>query len=226
MSETKPLNTEFTLEDNPHLGEIYLRTMAHTDRPIGEYVRYLGISPERLIGKLVLDLGSGTHRKFARDAEKIGVQVVSVDPVSPKMRLNHGDVSITAFEAYTIQAQADIAAGKLVRAAAQELPLPDDTFDEAFSVFAVPYWLPKIDYDTHVTKSLTETVRVLKPGGGARLYPVTPIANPKRIGGGFVPEETVDLLTSAGCEVSMPRTSQPKSNGTGFWHRLIIKKAA
>ena len=142
-----------------------------TDRHSGYYEKDLGVDLEQLRGKRVLEVGSGKSPRFAKEAEKHGVELFSMNP-----EFKVGDVRKEFLKGNSrIANMLDRMQGKNNRpkaaaALAQELPFRDEIFDQIIGEYSVPYYLPREqkEYDD----ALSEMVRVLKPGGKAVLYPV------------------------------------------------------
>src|SRR3990167_7196798 len=64
----------------------YLKEMKSlvSDRDFSDYCLYLNLKPDELIGKKVLDLGSGKREIFSKEAAKNGIEVISVSPALKK----------------------------------------------------------------------------------------------------------------------------------------------
>ena len=140
-------------------------TSPYTNRSFDEYLKLLGITKHEL-GTFVLDVGSGVDELFAREAQRLGIGVVSINPKLSAMEGREPEVmrelSVKDFggdNSYT---------RKAVAALAQGLPFKSDCFDSVVSVYAVPYYVSRYD----VPGVFGEVVRVLKPGGKAFFLPV------------------------------------------------------
>ena len=151
-----------------------------TDREFAYYLGILGISKKDL-GKNVLDLGSGTQERFSRQASKLGIKVVSLNP---KLALD--DLSVkrdgiddkglrlvqSAAESRKI-VRMDVEGlpphqGRSVGALATHLPFRDNSFDSVVSVLAIPWHLSRGLYG----EAFSEITRVLKSGGKAFMGPI------------------------------------------------------
>lgn len=128
-----------------------------TDRSLHEYEQEFGFKVAEL-GKKVLDLGSGTSERFAREARQYGVNVTSVNPqlIDPDVRRQR---KILGGETTHVNS---------VAALAQNLPFPNETFDSVVSFYAVPMHLREAEY----TPAILEIHRVLKTHGNAYIGPV------------------------------------------------------
>ena len=128
----------------------------------------LDLSEKDIKEKLILDLGSG-GAGFAEGVKKqqeLSSRVVSLDP-------NYNLETLTEENRDLMRdAVKEISEQKLqaVAGLSESLPFKDEVFDLIISNHAVPW---HISGDTKkVIKSIEEIVRVLKPGGEARLHPV------------------------------------------------------
>ena len=122
-----------------------------TDRPLSEYQRLLGLSLDNLVGKTVLDIGSGEEQRFANEAARNGINVISVNPAFKMDKW----LRRAGRKRYSVAARG------------QELPFKDESFDAVTSVFAVPHYITE---ESSVSAVFNEVARVLKPGGKAYLY--------------------------------------------------------
>jgi ubiquinone/menaquinone biosynthesis C-methylase UbiE len=127
-------------------------------------LRELGLSVESLKEKSVLDIGSGGAR-FAEGAkdENINTKIISLDP---KYSLPKNlKLKITGGEDTTMkrvkEKQLPIVVGL-----AESLPFSDKSFDLVIANCSVPYYQPDKNLKA---KSISEIIRVLKPGGEARI---------------------------------------------------------
>lgn len=172
------------LKSNPSLVETSsLPFINGYDRGINMYCRILDITTFDLMGQRILDIGSGVHRRFAREAASIlGAQVVSIDPVPTQDRINYQatdpdpdidrGATIADPEEYELQALYDEEEGRLVRALATDLPFADDQFDVGLALYSVPFYLSRENYEEASAAVFTEIMRVLRPGGTAHIYPI------------------------------------------------------
>lgn len=145
--------------NNPNEWEIILDSHT-TDRDFQEYIEFLGIS-ERALRQKVLDIGSGKHEMFARQAALKGIEVVSLNP---KLK----------FDENRKMAKAPVVKGHVrttdsVAALSGHLPFADSSFDTVVSVFGIPHHQQNIE---DILNSAQEIERVLKPGGFVFLSPV------------------------------------------------------
>ncbi len=128
-------------------------------RDLEDYKEFLGFSEQELENKSVLDLGSGSREKLTTDLKKAGIvaNVISINP----------DYTLQKYRTI-INNQKDWQ-HKSVAGLAQNLPFADGSFDfilgvESITMYADPLHEPKI-----AKAWAKEIIRVLKPGGQARL---------------------------------------------------------
>ncbi len=132
-----------------------------TDRRESSLADYLGkfdLSEDELRGKKVLDIGSSVQAKFASEARDKGIEVISLNPEFASERIG-----------MKMSMREKGLAG--VAALAQELPFPDNTFDREVSLHGVPGYLP--EFVSEYRLAFQEMIRTLKPGGEAKLFPVS-----------------------------------------------------
>ena len=135
------------------------------ERGLETYQDYLGIKKEDLRGKDILDLGSGETERFSRELKAAGIDanVICVNPDYSIERFRKANSALPDWQK------------KSVAAIAQELPFKDECFDEVFAVYSITVFASpsKIGGNIEATKRwLSEIVRVLKPGGEARIMPL------------------------------------------------------
>lgn len=132
------------------------------NRDFSQYLDILGISKEDL-GKRVLDLGSGLQEKFSRQASKLGIEVVSLNP-----KLAFDDYDLSREMARRAIEGLPPHQGLSVAAFATHLPFKDNSFDSVVSVNAIPSYLPREFYG----EAFSEMTRILKSAGKAFLAPI------------------------------------------------------
>jgi SAM-dependent methyltransferase len=134
------------------------------ERGLDFYFKRLNLRTEDLVGKKILDLGSGKEAAFASDIilkELQNTQVVSFSPHFSK-------------EEYRKDSKEGENVVGAVAGIAQEMPFKDGSFDYVLGVWSVPFHLRigKTDVaEVEVRKALGEAIRILAPGGELRLYP-------------------------------------------------------
>src|SRR5438105_12916318 len=109
MSEVSPFQSPVRRCLKKAPGWLYRLThpIEHSDRELDKYMRLAGLAAADLAGKRILDIGSGTDRTFAMQAEELfGAEVVCLDPLSPEDRL-WDDVEAEDFAAYSKRHKAD-----------------------------------------------------------------------------------------------------------------------
>jgi SAM-dependent methyltransferase len=105
----------------------------------------LGLLPADARGRRAIELGCGTAYVSAWLARR-GAHCVGLDPTASQLQI-----------AADLQAEFDLRF-PLVHAAAEHLPLADDTFDLAFSEYGAAIWADPFLW-------VPEAARVLRPGG-------------------------------------------------------------
>lgn len=148
--------------------EQWLESFSNDSIDFHTQLNELGLSIESLRDKNVLDIGSGGARlaEGAKD-EKINAKIISLDPKysSPKSlnRKISGDKDTTMERIKEKQLPA-------VAGLAESLPFTDESFDLIIANCSVPYYQSDKGLKA---KSISEMIRVLKPGGEARITMVT-----------------------------------------------------
>ena len=118
-------------------------------------------------GKRILSLGSG---KKSDDPDKVfeGGIVTAYDPLFfTGLEATYSSFPNIVKKNLAIK-PSENTAHRLVKGVGQQLPFADGSFDLVTSCFAVPMDVPEEEKVT----ALGEAVRVCKPGGEVRLYPV------------------------------------------------------
>lgn len=138
------------------------------ERFLKDYLQVFELDEAELVGKRILDVGSGRLMRFAREAATKGINVVSLNPELKNAALREEP------------ANHDIYGGKLrfwnkwrnklpprVAGLAQYLPFKDKSFDAITAFLSVPQYLPSDQGE--VTKALGEMMRVVEPNGSINL---------------------------------------------------------
>lgn len=200
-----------------------IKTSMISTRGLDDYADYLGFKPEDLVGKVILDVGSGPAI-FAEEAEAIGAEVVSLDP-------QPGTQSESMSDEERKQLLERISVGKIIPGIAQELPFADESFDMVTAMMSVPNYLPSIESEKQL--ALLEMARVLKPRGEARICPVLSVPGTNI----SITEKEIKLLERKACSVRFERATDvddvvkkcPPFKALGSLmiglDRLIIEKA-
>lgn len=144
------------------------------ERSLDIYVELTGFPMEELKGKKVLDIGSSSTQKFAHEAAKHNITVVSL---SPDLRMENYRKILENYK--NNKGKMDQLRRKTrghkwkklaVAAVAEHLPFQDNSFDAEVGLMSITnYWLTI----EHYKEGFTEIIRTLKPGGKAYLYPIT-----------------------------------------------------
>lgn len=116
------------------------------------YLQHLGLAPEELRNKNVLDVGSG-----------VGIFKDAIQKVTePKLVVNLDDGSVENITDKDME----------VKARADKLPFKNEIFDYVLAHCSVPMMQITTSRTPHlVPVALREMVRVLKRGGVAKIYP-------------------------------------------------------
>ena len=136
------------------------------ERGLEDYESYLGLKREDLDGKDVLDLGSGETEKFSRELKEAGINA-NVIPLNPDASMERFRKKLEATPGYQ---------GKTVAALAQKMPFKDESFDEILGLYSVTVHAAPAENMQVAKQWMSEIIRLLKPGGEARLAPVEPFA--------------------------------------------------
>jgi len=152
-------------------GYAWIGRLMVTDRGVSEYSRALGLDVGMLRGKDVLDIGAGAGA-FGKECSKLGINVVSLDPAysllaRPAVWREYGDMDISEHLRGRENRNNKVAGMN------EALSFRSGSFDFALSTFSSYFFIPdNYPPERHyeIFKLLTrEVVRVLKPGGEARV---------------------------------------------------------
>lgn len=202
-------------ETSPPVDELEVtrrRAIEHvpsTGRGVKDYEELLGIKPESLRDKKILDIGAG-FANFARESKHFGAETVSLEPQDPTDRL-----SMTPEE--KAEFKRAFSRGEIVQGIVQSLPFQDGSFDRVFAVVSIPYYLPRQESERAL--AFDEMVRVLKPGGEVRIYPV-------ELSGKYpwsVSDGIIKRLQSEGYKVEFENGTQ-SSPRDPVNYRMIVRK--
>ena len=125
-----------------------------TDRSFQLYCGYFRLDPEKLRGKLILDIGSGFKETFSKQASKYGAIVYSLTP-SLRLKKTRKEVQRPIKGKLPWQERS-------VAARVQNIPFPDDTFDLVLAFNSAPCYLFLLE---DIFLATREMVRVAKPLG-------------------------------------------------------------
>ncbi|MEO0369724.1 MAG: methyltransferase domain-containing protein [Pseudomonadota bacterium] len=166
----------------------YIRSMQrrgiqtlHTARPFSHYrkIFYSDIREDKLLqdikGKVIADVGCG-YTPFADDSMfrkcyEAGIEFYAIDPMLG------GDINIGVPERLLARSMGSAGAftleppgfEKAIAASAEDLPFEAESIDEILCSYLLFVWIT--DQEA-LAKILGEFLRVLKPGGVARIYPL------------------------------------------------------
>jgi len=128
-----------------------LESVRRTARNFQHYVTVFGYGEDgtRLAGLDVLDVGAGDSdfAQTVNESETIGGLVTRVDPKYKEQPPLYGELAEAAF--------------------VQNLPFPDDSFDEVISSWALFY------LTEGSREAFREMLRVVRPGGKVKIFPVS-----------------------------------------------------
>ena len=155
--------------------------MLHTARPFSYYrkVFYQG-QPELIVlnslqGKRLIDVGCG-YTPYAADSmfracHDAGIEFYGVDPLlATEVKIGYKERALA--RATGGRGVFDTGApglSKALAAAAQQLPFDDNSVDEILCSYLLFVWIEDEDVLADI---LGEFLRVLKPGGSVKLYPL------------------------------------------------------
>lgn len=140
------------------LKDPFKKREAQTNWSFEEVREMLNLPIDEMKGMRGLDIGSGSEGVFSKEAEKHGIDVVSLNPASG-----------TLFNSNERKKHY----GKTVSGLVQEMPFKDDTFDFEISYLAIPFYLER--HEQEYRDAFSEIIRTLKPGGIAYFYPILPL---------------------------------------------------
>jgi ubiquinone/menaquinone biosynthesis C-methylase UbiE len=185
----------------------------YTDRNWEEYAQFLDLTKEDLQKwQVIVDLGSGISQGLSYDLDKMGYKdktVISIDPILGLLENPSNNLSQEDLINLRSNAQPNTVAGL-----AQELPLKDESADAILALFSVPRYLDKSD---DINNFLDQVVRVLKPGGEARIYPISKYKNNFKI----VPDYLAQLSKN---EFEYELILKRDDDGDPCYYLLIIRK--
>lgn len=158
------------------LGIEYFNIHSHLPRVLSG----LKLKEENLIGKKVLEVGSG-QAYVAEEAKEKGIEIISFDFVytTEKGRRIFQEYS------HTQRKYVPIKDPNAVGGVAEKLPFADETFDFVLAYSSVPKFSNSVE---HAEDAIDEMIRVLKLDGELRIFPffIDPnLANEVRNGRGL-----------------------------------------
>lgn len=142
-----------------------------SDRSVFDYVNKLEVTEKELDDPdaLIIDLGSGTMQNLAKDVRELGLKskIISIDP---RLGLDmKEDLELP------LSSRNDRRFGRknpeplTIAALGQELPIKNESVHNIFALYSVPYYL---ENQGEIEDNLSEMIRVLKPGGAIRIFPI------------------------------------------------------
>jgi ubiquinone/menaquinone biosynthesis C-methylase UbiE len=179
-------------------------------RDLEDYKENLGFDEKDLEGKTVLDLGSGSLEKLSRELKKKGIDA-NVVSLNPDYVLEKYRKIIANQKDWQKKSAAGIA---------QELPFRDDTFDKIFSLEAVTFYMDALHESKDAEAWAKEVVRVLKPGGEARLGEILGMKGEAKQEAW---QKIIDMIKASGADAKIEAytVKEPIARPR---YRLIIKK--
>lgn len=139
-----------------------------SDRGLDKYLLDLNLTKEELVGKRILDLGSGT-RRFAKEVEDNGIvaEVFSVDPIfeDPSQKIEKGADELASQLAETNRLSVT---KKTVAALGENLPFKNDSFDLILAEYSLPVHATS---EKQIDEFFHDSIRSLRVGGELRFCP-------------------------------------------------------
>lgn len=143
-------------------GSTFNTAASESGQDLKSYEETLGFNRKELQGLTVLDLGSGATEKFSRELKQAGIEV-NVISLNPDYTQKH---------ARDMAREKSDWQGKSVAAIAQELPFKNQSFDRVLGMNSVTLYSNPRQNSEATRRWLNEIVRVLKPGGEAKVGPI------------------------------------------------------
>jgi SAM-dependent methyltransferase len=156
-------------------------SMMHTARPFWYYRKVFFQAQsaaavlENLQAKTIVDIGCG-YTPFADDSmfqacHQAGIEFYGIDPLlAENIDISFKDrILARAMGSRGQFSSAPAGREKAISAYANALPFADHSVDQILSSFLLFVW---IEEEAELAKILEEFLRVLKPGGVAKLYPL------------------------------------------------------
>lgn len=137
------------------------------------YEYFLGVNPSELVGKRVLNIGSGDTGIYEKDLARRGIDVITMSPYlgadtfgAEQMRGNYTEKIPGKMKRFLFKGERFPSA---IAGWAEALPIANQAIDEIFALYSVPLYSEKNEY----ISVLQEIFRVLRSSGKARLYPLS-----------------------------------------------------
>jgi len=145
-------------------------------REIREYTELLGLEEKELDNpeSVILDLGAGLEQNLAKEAKERSLRskIISLDP----------RLGLTALEDTSLMSQNSYwdwlrrrqnrknPEPQTLAALSQALPFKDGSIDHIYALYSVPFYHEE-NFEI-IKKTFEETIRVLRPGGSIRMFPI------------------------------------------------------
>ena len=147
--------------------------IATTSRRLADYMDMLKLAEDEFDNpdSLILDLGSGIEQNLAKDIRQRGLKskIISLDP---KLGLSDEEdlsgIGQDLDKEIRMKARKNAESGT-VAGLSNELPFSDNVFKRIYAIYSAPYYL---NHPEDIKKTLREMIRVLKPGGIVKAFPI------------------------------------------------------
>lgn len=145
-----------------------MRTCQILTRDLEDYLHFLNLKENDLVGKKILDIGSGAAI-FAKEAKQKGIEVTAIDPMYSDSEGREYFNTVWVKENFRPRGIAGVN---------QELPFKNEKFDTVICMFSSFHYAQS---EEDIQRNLTESLRVLRDNGTLYICPVDRDENNNRL---------------------------------------------